>query len=422
MGSGLLQPFPKRRQRERYKGVFFITGLNPELDSFAVGVYERGEIIRMGAFQRGLNVKDRETLRQTILHNQIHSDQSYVAVAPAICVELSFQSIEGRELADPAFGSFQLAVPAAECTWDRLIRDNAALHPDVRITHPEKLVWKGLQIDKAGYLAYLIQISPYMLPFLRNRALTLIRCPQGIPGESFFQKDCPDYAPSFIATESEGDKSYIVCNDLSTLCWLGNQLAIELHVPFQLIRTDRPLEIVLDLDPPSREQFQLAVKAAIEMKRIFDSFGIVSYPKISGGKGLQIHIPIGSQSPLTYEDARVFTSFLANYLVEQFPNDFTIERLKKNRGGRLYIDYIQHAAGKTIISPYSARGNEDATVATPLYWEEVNERLTVQTFNIPYVLERLARVACPMSDFFKQENKGLEQVIAKLKEQSSVRA
>ncbi|RJE86933.1 DNA ligase D [Paenibacillus sp. 1011MAR3C5] len=421
MGSGLLQPFPKRRQREHYKGVFFILGLNSTDDSFAVGLYEGRTIVPMGDFFKGLNVKDKETLRQTILQNQIQSEGAFIAVAPAICVELSFQAVVQRELIDPAFTSFQLAVPSSECTWDKLIRDNTIVHPEVRITHPEKLVWKDLHIDKEGYLAYLIQISPYMLPFLRNRTLTLIRYPQGIPGESFFQKDCPDYAPSFIATEQEGDKSYIVCKDLSTLCWLGNQLAIEYHIPFQAIGNERPLEIVLDLDPPSREKFQLAVKAAAEMKRIFDSFGIISFPKISGGKGLQIHIPISPNSQLTYDDARVFTSFIANYLVEQFPNDFTIERLKKNRGGRLYIDYIQHAAGKTIISPYSTRGNEDATVATPLYWEEVHEQLSVRTFNIPYVLDRLTRMACPMSDFFKQENKGLEQVIAKLKERSMVR-
>ncbi|WP_240644326.1 DNA ligase D [Paenibacillus paeoniae] len=395
-------------------------GIEKGTNSFAVGLYENREMVHIGAFHRGLKEKEQETLRQTIIQNQTQDEGSFIKVAPAICVELSFQSMVGRELVDPVFVSFQLAVPAMACTWDKLICDNNDVHPDVRITHSDKLVWKDLSIDKENYIAYLIQISPYMLPFLRNRILTLIRYPQGIPGESFFQKDCPSYAPDFIATEREGDKSYIVCNDLSTLCWLGNQLAIEFHIPFQTVGDDRPLEIVLDLDPPSREQFQLAVKAAIEMKKIFDTFGIVGFPKLSGGKGLQIHIPISKSSSLTYDDARVFTSFLAHFLVEQFPDDFTIERLKKNRGGRLYIDYIQHAAGKTIICPYSARGNEDATVAAPLYWEELNDQLSAQTFHIPYVLERLTRVSCPMSGFFKQENRGLDLVIAKLKEKSTV--
>lgn len=421
MDAGLMRPFPKRRGN-RYTGVFFIIGLNRNTDSFSVGLYRNRSIMNMGVFHRGLKADEKGTLRQLIIQNQTYAEGTMITVDPGICVELSFDSIEQDQLVDPSFQTFQFAVQVETCTWDKLITDNAHVHQDVRITHPDKLVWKNLRIDKESYLSYLIQLSPYMLPFLQNRTLTLIRYPQGIPGESFFQKDCPSYAPDFIMTESTSEKSYIVCNDLSTLCWLGNQLAIEFHIPFQTIKTDNPIEIVLDLDPPSREQFPLAVKAATEMKKIFDTFGIVSFPKISGGKGLQIHIPISQNSTITYDDARVFTSFIANYLVEQFPADFTIERLKKNRGGRLYIDYIQHAAGKTIISPYSPRGNEEATVAAPLYWDEVHKRLSIHAFNIPSILNRLNRIRCPMSDFFEQDNQGLEQVIAMLKEKSKLRS
>ncbi|MBP3040803.1 non-homologous end-joining DNA ligase [Bacillaceae bacterium Marseille-Q3522] len=288
----------------------------------------------------------------------------------------------------------------------------------VNITHPEKMIWKNHDIRKEDFLTFLVNISSYLLPFLKNRILTVIRYPHGIPGESFYQKNCPDYAPDFIQTVEDNGIHYIVCNDLQTLLWLGNQLAIEYHVPFQTFSASGPSEIVFDLDPPDRNGFPLAIKAAQEMKQLFDSFEIISYPKLSGNKGLQIHIPISNPS-LTYEDTRIFTQFIATYLVEKFPDAFTIERLKKNRGKKLYVDYVQHAEGKTIICPYSSRGNEIATVAAPLFWEEVKENLKVENFHIPYVLDRLSKKPCPMQDFFLQKNNNLEPIIAFLKKKNA---
>lgn len=285
----------------------------------------------------------------------------------------------------------------------------------MEITHPDKMIWEEPYINKAAFLSYLLKVSTFILPFLENRALTVKRYPHGAMGEFFYQKNCPDYAPSFVKTKQIEDHDSIICNNLSTLLWLGNQLAIEFHIPFQTIESDKPLEIVFDLDPPSRDGFYLARKAAKELKGIFDNFGIVSYPKLSGGKGLQIHIPTPKNS-LAYDETRVFTSFIANYLVEKFPDDFTIERFKKNRGSRLYIDYVQHAEGKTIICPYSARGSKGATVAAPLHWNEVNEKLSIEKYHIPYVLERLENEACPMRSFFEQKNHSLVQVVSMLKE------
>ncbi|MDF2946267.1 MAG: ligase [Bacillales bacterium] len=289
------------------------------------------------------------------------------------------------------------------------------IHPDLKITNPDKPLWKDPHYTKESYIAYLIQVAPLILPFLENRALTVIRYPHGIPGESFYQKNCPEYAPSFVHTEKIEDNNYILCNDLSTLIWLGNQSAIEFHVPFQTVESYKPVEIVIDLDPPNRDRFPLAIKAAQEIKVILDSFKIKGYPKLSGNKGIQIHIPLKGTS-LSYDETRLFTGFIAEYLVEKFPNDFTIERLKKNRENRLYIDYIQHAEGKTIICPYSTRGNENATVATPLFWEEVNDSLKVDKYNISYVLKRISNKENPMDGFFSQENPTLINIVASLKE------
>ncbi|MBD2869976.1 DNA ligase D [Paenibacillus sp. IB182493] len=397
------------------KGFFFLLGYSLNDESFMVGVLKDNAILPVGSFATGLKREEARSLLETIRTHQVRSDRTAIRVNPGICVELSFDAAEGDRLINPAFRSFQFGMDWKACTWNKLIVDQAPVRPEVKLTHPDKIVWDNPRIDKEGYAAYLVQIAPQMLPFLKNRVLTTIRYVHGVPGEAFYQKNCPDYAPDFIQTAVESGIRYIVCNDLSTLLWLGNQLAIEFHIPFQTVGEEKPLEIVFDLDPPGRERFPLAVKAASELRTVFEQFGIRSYPKLSGGKGLQIHIPLSRNTSLTYDDTRIFTAFIADYLVERFPDDFTTERLKKNRGARLYVDYIQHAAGKTIVCPYSARGNAEATVAAPLYWDEVNARLRPDTYNLPFVLNRLATGEEPMRDFFEQENKALIPLIAQLK-------
>jgi bifunctional non-homologous end joining protein LigD len=295
------------------------------------------------------------------------------------------------------------------------LNDKIKINSDIKITNPDKPLWKNPLVTKENYLAYLIQVSPYFLPFLENRILTVIRYPHGVPGESFYQKNCPEYAPDFIKTKKVEDNNYILCNDLSTLVWLGNQSALEFHVPFQTINNEKPLEIVFDLDPPNKASFPLAIKAAREINEILTSLKIKSFPKLSGNKGIQIHIPI-INTGLSYDETRVFTSFIAEFLVEKYPEDFTIERLKKNRENRLYVDYIQHAEGKTIVCPYSTRGNEKATVAAPLYWEEVNDDLNNEKYNVYFILDRIKNEQCPMKGFFEQDNIILKSIIASIKD------
>ncbi|WP_256975577.1 non-homologous end-joining DNA ligase [Paenibacillus sp. MY03] len=413
-----------------YRGVFVVLGYDRMQDSFIAGLLQgSGEWTAVGSFREGMKPEERETLAKTIVDNREADGglRTLVRTKPGICVELGFDGLSAGDiggmnlasavvhLVHPAFCSFRFGEKADTCSWSRLIVDNADLLPKAGLTHPDKPLWASAGIAKEDYAAYLIRIAPRLLPFLQNRVLTSIRYPHGVPGELFYQKNCPTYAPPFVRTSESAGINYIVCDDLSTLVWLGNQAVIELHVPFQRIGEANPLEIVLDLDPPSRKEFALAVRAAIEIRQVLDRFGITGYPKVSGGKGIQIHIPLGPENTVTYDDTRVFTSFVAEYLVQKFPALFTIERLKKKRGGRLYVDYIQHAPGKTIIAPYSARGTETATVAAPLEWDEVNDGLAPEQFTIPSVLERLHTRPCPMRNYGVQSNSVLGIVIAQLK-------
>ena len=206
-----------------------------------------------------------------------------------------------------------------------------------------------------------------------------------------------------------------MCNNIETLLWLGNQLALELHIPFQSIHTEKPMEIVFDLDPPSVNEFNLAISAALKMKTIFDQFKLSSFIKTSGGKGMQVYIPL-PMNTFSYEETGIFTEFVCEFLVKQFPESFTTERFKKKRNNRLYLDYVQHREGKTIIAPYSTRGNEKALVATPLDWAEVNDSLRPENFTIPVVLERIRTVGNPFSNFRELgEKQDFRSVVNQLK-------
>ncbi|MCM3408713.1 DNA ligase D [Metabacillus litoralis] len=381
------------------RACFFITGYDKENGYFHVGVYAKNNIIQAGVFSHGISSQERDALLQIIRENKQSETANFIEIKPAIVVELQFLSLYKNQLREPSFFTFRFDYHVEDCTWDMLLLKTAPIHQEISITHPDKPLWETVDLKKETFLSYLVQISPYMLPFLQNRLLTVIRFPHGMFGEAFYQKNCPDYAPDFIQTKKHEDIDYIICNNLSTLIWLGNQLAFEYHIPFQTIDTSNPTEIVFDLDPPSKEYFHLAIKAALEMKKIFDQFQLTTFPKLSGNKGLQIHIPI-SKNSLTYEETRIFTGFIAEFLVTSFPDDFTIERMKKNRGNRLYVDYIQHAEGKTIIAPYSLRGKkEGAYIAAPLYWEEITPQLSVEQFTIEHVLNRVKNSGCPFKKY-----------------------
>jgi DNA ligase D len=272
------------------------------------------------------------------------------------------------------------------------------------LTSLSKPLWPKLNLLKAEYLKYILDISDYLLPFLRHRALTLLRFPHGAGREKFYQKNCPDYAPDFIKTATIGDVNYIVGGDKATLLWLANQLAFEIHTPFQTIKSECPSEIVLDLDPPSRDEFGLAIKAALIIKDVLDRLQLISFIKTSGNKGLQVYIPLQDDT-FSFDDTHIFTGFIADFLTDTEPGLFTTERLKKNRGGRLYVDAVQFGEGKTIISPYSVRGNDEALVATPLYWEEVTPKLRPENFPITKIKSRLQSNGCPFSTFFQAKEK-----------------
>lgn len=377
----------------------FITSYDKNNGYFSIAIYKEEEIYQIGQFLFGISPDEKEALAKIIRDNKRSEDDRFLYINPAICVEIKYLEIyEG--LREPHFSHFRFDMKPEDCTYESFLRQQKNFPKDVQISHPDKPLWEDPPINKIDYIHYLREISPYFLPFLKERLLTVIRYPHGIFGEAFYQKNCPEYAPDFVHTFVGEGINYVVCNNLKTLLWLGNQLSFEFHIPFQTIESTGPSEIVFDLDPPSRKDLPIAVKAARLIKDILDHVQLTSFIKTSGSKGLQIYIPLPENS-FTFEDTRLFTSFIADYLIATDPDSFTIERMKKKRGNRLYIDYVQHAQGKTIIAPYSPRGNSLAAVATPLYWDEVTEELKIENFRITNILKRIKEEGDPFRNYYQ---------------------
>ncbi|KQL53793.1 ATP-dependent DNA ligase [Heyndrickxia shackletonii] len=380
----------------------FITAYDSNNGYYHIGVYNENKIIPLGLFLFSISPDQKQALNQVIKENAYENTKGLLKIRPSICIDVHYLEWYEESLREPHFHQFRLDLTPEDCTYEQFVLNGIAIPEEIQITHPDKPLWED-RIFKLDFVRYMRKISPFMLPFLKNRTLTVIRFPHGISEEPFYQKNCPDYAPSFIETFRQEGIEYIVCNDLKTLMWLANQLAIEYHIPFHVNKSKFVSEIVFDLDPPSRNEFHLAVKAALMMKEIFDQLKLISFVKTSGNKGLQIYIPLQEET-YTWEDTRSFTEFIAQFLITKEPNLFTIERLKKHRNNRLYIDFVQHAEGKTIISPYSMRGNKEALVATPLYWGELHEGLNPEDFTMESVLKRLNEIECPFSSYFRSKN------------------
>jgi bifunctional non-homologous end joining protein LigD len=258
------------------------------------------------------------------------------------------------------------------------------------ITNPDKPLFPQAGITKLMYLQKLIELAPYLLKYTKNRYLTTIRYPHGVGDEKFFyQKNAPEPVPSFVRTEELQGIEYVVLDSIPTLVWLGNLACLEFHPSLHYVGSDRPAEWLIDIDP-SLEVEPRIMQAAGLVGEALGRMGISSVPKTSGATGVQIYVPL-VKDRYSFEELRSVGHFLGKYLVETYPKLFTIERLKKNRGDLIYVDYLQHWYGKTLSAPYTPRARPMATLSTPLLWEEVARGCDPLDFNLLTIGSRLQR-------------------------------
>lgn len=288
----------------------------------------------------------------------------------------------------------------------------------VKLTNQKKIYWPQEGITKGDMIDYYVDIASLILPFLRNKPLSLNRFPNGIEQASFFQKDMDvSSIPSWLKTvdlESETTKehvNYLICNNEATLLWVANLGAIEINPWLSTYRKKQyPDFAVLDLDPNGVD-FSELIAVALSAYEIFNLLEVPSYIKTSGSTGLHIYLHLGGR--YEYSVARSFIEMVAELIHERHEETTSLERSPQKRKNKIYLDFMQNSKGQTIAAPYSVRPKPGATVSTPLFWEELDSHLAIRNFTMDTVRERVNTLDDPWVDIFKVKvdlKKALEKI------------
>jgi bifunctional non-homologous end joining protein LigD len=264
---------------------------------------------------------------------------------------------------------------------------------ELKFTNLSKIYWPDDNITKRDLLNYYYQVAPYILPYLKDRPQSMNRHPNGIYGESFYYKDVTGKAPEWIETylyhssADNRDRNYLVAKDEASLLYMASLGCIEMNPWHSRVKTeDYPDWCIIDLDP-AKTTFEQVIEAARVTKEVLDNIQVPSYPKTSGSKGIHIYIPLGAK--YTYEQSKEFARVIARLVHERIPEFTSIERVVKNRKGKMYIDFLQNRAQATVSAPYSVRPKPGATVSMPLYWDEVKKGLKMTDFTILNAMDRI---------------------------------
>ena len=287
-------------------------------------------------------------------------------------------------------GERDLELPA-ESTAPR-----APLPKEVKFSNLDKVFWPDDGYTKGDLIDYYRAISPWLLPYLKDRPVVMTRYPDGITGKSFFQKDAPAFAPDWLRTErmwsedTQREIDYFVCDDLESLLYLANLGTIPLHVwGSRTTSLEQPDWCILDLDP-KEAPFTHVVTVAKAVKRLCDEIELPCFIKTSGSTGLHVLLPLGRQC--TYEQCRQLGGLLARVIATQLPEIATITRQVGKRGARVYLDYVQNGHGRLLVAPFSVRPLPGAPVSTPLLWRDVGPKLDIRRFTIRSVPARMKRL------------------------------
>jgi bifunctional non-homologous end joining protein LigD len=248
----------------------------------------------------------------------------------------------------------------------------------LKLSNLDKVLYPQVGFTKAQVIDYYVRISPVLLPHLRDRPLTMKRYPEGVEGGFFYEKNCPAHRPPWVQTAavwSEGNQrwmKYCLIQDLPTLVWTANLADLELHTSLSLGKDILcPTVIVFDLDPGEPANIVQCCVAGLALRRVFAHFGMQSFPKTSGSKGLQIYVPLNT--PATYNETKSFAQELARALERARPDLIVSDMKKALRTGKVFIDWSQNDDHKTTVCVYSLRAKERPAVSTPVTWEEVEE-------------------------------------------------
>ncbi|TDJ25589.1 MAG: DNA ligase D [Gammaproteobacteria bacterium] len=267
---------------------------------------------------------------------------------------------------------------------------------EVTITNRTKEFYPEKSLSKGDLIDYYDAIAPWMLPYLKDRPIVLTRFPDGIHGKSFYQRDAPEFVPDWIerkvlySESTEREVHYFVVQNAAALKYLINLGTIPIHTWHSRIDDlERPDWCVLDLDPKDAP-FSDVIAAARAIRVLAEEIELPAFLKTSGASGLHVLLPLGNQ--LTHDQSKTLAELMARIIVSRLPERTTITRRVKERGGKVYIDYLQNGHGQLLVAPFSARAEPAASVSMPLRWSELTARLRNDKYHLKNAPARMRRL------------------------------
>ena len=253
---------------------------------------------------------------------------------------------------------------------------------ELKLTNLDKVLYPKAGFTKGEVVDYYARVGPTMVPHLNGRAVTLRRFPEGVEDldSAFFEKRCPKHRPKWVKTAkvragpNAGDIDFCVCDSLPTLIWMAQLAAVELHPSLSKSRApNRPTVFAFDLDPGPPADIVECCGVAIRLREMFAHFGLESFPKTSGSKGMQVYVPLNVKT--SYEETKPMAKAIAQLLEKQTPDKVVSKMKKVEREGKVMVDWSQNHRSKTTIAVYSLRARENPTVSTPITWDEVESTI-----------------------------------------------
>jgi len=416
-------------------------GTREEFGALILGIYDNGELRYVGHTGSGF---DRKKLQDIIALlkplEQIASPFAHTPktnmpatwVKPKLIAQIKFSEwTQDGMMRQPIFLGIRSDKKPTEVTQESLL----AVTPDekkfqkqvlvqsgkAQLSNQDKIFWPQEGYTKGDVVSYYEKVAPYILPYLKDRAESLNRHPNGIEGESFYHKDLLN-KPKWVRTQrlySSVDKKYIhwlVCNDKDTLLYMANLGCIEIN-PWssRITKKDFPDYLIIDLDP-NGAPFTEVVHTALEVKKLMDKAKMESFIKTSGKTGLHILVPLGAK--YTFDQTRKFAQILATTVSSTLPNTTSVVRDPSKRQKKVYIDYLQNRVGQTIAAPYSIRPVPGAQVSTPLQWNELTNDLLPSDFTIKNIFRRLGKVGDIWEPFRKHKGIDILKSLERLSQQA----
>jgi bifunctional non-homologous end joining protein LigD len=250
----------------------------------------------------------------------------------------------------------------------------------IQISNLDKVLYPKVGFTKGQVIDYYIRVAPVILPHLKDRPLTMKRYPDGVEGEFFYEKNCPEHRPKWVQTaqvwseSNERMMNYCLVQDLPTLVWAANLADLELHTSLARKRdVSRPTMMVFDLDPGVPADIVRCCQVGVWLRDLLAKMKLKSFAKTSGSKGLQVYVPLNTA--VTYDQTKDLSRALAQHLEREHGDLITSNMSKAVRKGKVFVDWSQNDEHKTTICVYSLRAREGPTVSTPVTWDEVENCL-----------------------------------------------